>query len=371
MSAIWENSGDGWSLLEPSGFPDEKTLHDLVEDAPHLLPLSGSPQLVVVGREVFIGGGSADLVAVEPDGRVAVIEIKLKQNSEARRAVVAQVLAYAAALTGLAADAFEGSVLGGHLAKRGFTSLANAVETSYDGPFNPSAFASGLQESLSAGAFRLVLVLDEAPADLVRLVGFLESKTHGLVVDLVTVAAHRVGGSQLMVPTRVEPSRETYEASKRVGPSTATVVITEGSADFRAVIPDASPECRGDLTRLADWADSLEREGLARLSTNHDPRGWKVLRVWLPGQDRGIATLWYDRSPSIQLWRSVLESVAADHVASVEAAAGFELPPKASKSTRDITPALLEALYSAYRAAVTERTSAVTDRTSQPVERPR
>jgi hypothetical protein len=94
---------------------------------------------------------------------------------------------------------------------------------------------------------------------------------------------------------------------------------------------------------------------LARLSTNHDPRGWKVLRVWLPGQDRGIATLWYDRSASVQIWRSVLESVAPDHVASIEAAAGIELPPKASKSTRDITPSLLESLASAYRAAATGR----------------
>jgi hypothetical protein len=353
MSAIWENSGDGWSLLEPSGFPDEKTLHDLVEDAPHLLPLSGSPRLVIVGREVLIGGGSADLVAVEPDGRVAIIEIKLKQNSEARRAVVAQVLSYAAALAGLDAEAFERDVLSGHLGRRGFNSLPTAVETSYDGPFNPSEFSGGLDDSLRTGAFRLVLVLDEAPADLVRLLGFLEAKTHGLIIDLVTVAAHRVGGSQLIVPTRVEPSRETSAATKRVGSATARVVITEGSADFRSVIADALPECREDLNRLANWADDLERQGLARLSTNHDPRGWKVLRVWLPGQDRGFATLWYDRSPSIQLWRSVLESVAPDHIASIETAAGFELPARASKSTRDITPALLESLHSAYRAAAT------------------
>ncbi len=353
MSAIWENSGNGWSLLEPSGFPDEKTLHDLVEDAPQLLPLSGSPHLVIVGREVFIGGGSADLIAIEPDGRVAILEIKLRQNSEARRAVIAQVLSYAAALAGLDAGAFERDVLGGHLAKRGFTSLPNALESSYDGPFNLSEFSGGLDDSLSTGAFRLVLVLDEVPPDLVRLVGFLEAKTHGLVIDLVTVAAHHVGGSQLIVPTRVEPSRETSEVTKRVGPITAGVVITEGSADFRSAIADAQPECREDMTRLADWADALEREGLARLSTNHDPRGWKVLRVWLPGQDRGIATIWYDKSPSVQIWRSVLDSVAPDHLASIEIAAGVELPPKASKSTRDITPALLESLGSAYRAAAT------------------
>ena len=61
MTALWENNGDGWRLVAPSGFPDEATLHDLVEEAPHLLPLSGSPSLVIVGREMSLGGGSADL----------------------------------------------------------------------------------------------------------------------------------------------------------------------------------------------------------------------------------------------------------------------------------------------------------------------
>jgi hypothetical protein len=30
-------------MLAPTGFPDEATLHGLVEEAPELLPLSGNP----------------------------------------------------------------------------------------------------------------------------------------------------------------------------------------------------------------------------------------------------------------------------------------------------------------------------------------
>jgi hypothetical protein len=44
-----------------------------------------------VGREVPLGGGYADLLAVEASGRLGMIEVKLARNSEARRAVVAQV----------------------------------------------------------------------------------------------------------------------------------------------------------------------------------------------------------------------------------------------------------------------------------------
>lgn len=70
MTAIWRNDGSGWNLLAPVGFSQEAALHDLVEQAPQLLPLAGSPRLTIVGREVLLGTGDADLIAVEPDARV-------------------------------------------------------------------------------------------------------------------------------------------------------------------------------------------------------------------------------------------------------------------------------------------------------------
>ena len=49
MTAIWSNDGERWALLAPSGFPDEATLHSLIEQTPQLLPLAGSPRLTIVG----------------------------------------------------------------------------------------------------------------------------------------------------------------------------------------------------------------------------------------------------------------------------------------------------------------------------------
>jgi RecB family endonuclease NucS len=69
------------------GFPDEETWHALIAEAPQRLPLSGSRSLVVVGREVQVGSGRADLTALEPSGQVAIIAIKLARHAEARRAV--------------------------------------------------------------------------------------------------------------------------------------------------------------------------------------------------------------------------------------------------------------------------------------------
>jgi RecB family endonuclease NucS len=87
MTAIWHHDGTGWALLPWVDSPDEATLHTLIAEAPQRLPLSGSPSLVVVGREVQVGSGWADLIALEPSGQVAIIEIKLARHAEARRAV--------------------------------------------------------------------------------------------------------------------------------------------------------------------------------------------------------------------------------------------------------------------------------------------
>lgn len=57
MTSIWVSDGEAWSLLSPVGFPDEAALHELVERSPELLPLAGAPRLVVIGREVPLGGG--------------------------------------------------------------------------------------------------------------------------------------------------------------------------------------------------------------------------------------------------------------------------------------------------------------------------
>ena len=45
MTAIWQDDGTGWRLLAPTGFPDERTLHDLVEETPRILPLGTTDPL--------------------------------------------------------------------------------------------------------------------------------------------------------------------------------------------------------------------------------------------------------------------------------------------------------------------------------------
>lgn len=348
MTAIWRNDGAGWRL----GFPDEAALHRLVEEAPQLLPLAGAPRLSVVGREVQLGNGYADLLAVEPTGRLVVVEVKLARNAEARRAVVAQVLTYAAYLRGLEPAALEQQVLGRHLQQRGHQSLADAVASNdQEGAFDAAAFAEGLAESLGQGRFRLVIVLDEAPEELVRLAGYLEAVSDKLLIDLIAVTAYTVEGSQILVPQRVDAERQRAEpptpAAQR---SAAQGRFVEGGDAFAARI-DAAPEGeRPTLHRLHAWARALEAEGLVRLGTFHGTANRTTLLPRLQPENVGLVTIWNDSGAYLSLHRSVFERRAPESLHLVEALIAPERVGRGTV-TRKITEEVLEALTAAYREA--------------------
>ncbi|MEX2120647.1 MAG: hypothetical protein WD847_13725 [Pirellulales bacterium] len=350
MTAIWQNEGGTWKLLSPAGFPDEARLQDLVAEAPQLLPLSGRPDLIIVGQEVQLGSGWADLIAVEPTGRLAVIEIKLARNAEARRAVVAQVLAYAAYLFQIDPHALEQEVLGKHLRQRGFDSLASCVSAANQtGSFDPENFATALSENLAEGRFRLVFVLDEAPDELVRLVGYLESVTDTLVIDLVTIASYQIGSSTVLVPQRVEPERRPVE-QPRPSPERAAGQLSVGVEEFVEAIEKANEEDRPKLHRYVAWARRLEQEGLVTLSTFHGTSGRLTLLPRLQPENVGLVTVWNDGRGYVTFWRSVFERLAPLSLPRIEAVIAPD-SVRQGNVFHDDNEALLEALTAAYREA--------------------
>jgi hypothetical protein len=74
-------------------------------------------------------------------------------------------------------------------------------------------FRDGVTRSLAEGSFRLVIVLDSAPDELVQVVGYLQAVTDKIDIDLVTVSPYDVAGSQVLVPQRIEPGRRGREMS--------------------------------------------------------------------------------------------------------------------------------------------------------------
>lgn len=352
MGTIWRKQDDEWQRLAPSGFPSEEKLHDLVEAAPGMLPLSGSPSVVVLGREVGLGPGYADLIAVEPDGRLVILEIKLRRNAEARRAVVAQILTYAAYLKGLAVSDFE-ALLRPHLSKADADSIIELVRSSeQSAEIEDLEFSEGLAESLAGGGFRLVLVLDEAPSELVQLVGYLESISSGVVVDLITVSAYEAGGEHLLVPQRVDPEYPGDQTPARVATATHRAGKArrevDGSGAFEKVIERAPEQDREELRRLLGWARGLEVDGLATLRTVFGD-GREVLTVWVRGEKTGLVSIRNEGGAYLSLWRSVFVRLAWDRLAEAERMTGE--PIGQGSSIRRPPEELLRMLRDAYRDA--------------------
>jgi hypothetical protein len=317
MTAIWRNDGSGWRVLSTSAFPDEATLHTLVEDAPQMLPLSGAANPIILGREVQLGNGYADLIAVEPSGRLCVIEVKLARNSETKRAVIAQVLTYAAYLRGMDISTFERHVLGAHLLKRGASTLASAVaEYVQTGDFNADEFMNGVSESLQAGSFRLVIVLDSAPEELVHLVGYLESITNTLVIDLITVAAYDVDGTRVLVPQRIDTERRSLPEYAK--PQVLKGKETEGADAFIEAASNMPESNRALIHQLVSWAKGIEQEGLVRLSSYQGAANRWTLLPRLQPDNVGLITIWNDRGGSISPWRSVFQRRAPATLAYIE-----------------------------------------------------
>jgi hypothetical protein len=71
--------------------------------------------------------------------------------------------------------------------------IVHAVMTNdREGVIQADLFLQSLNECLAEGCFRLVFVLDDVPADLARLVGYLEAVTDGLTVDLISITPYDI-----------------------------------------------------------------------------------------------------------------------------------------------------------------------------------
>jgi hypothetical protein len=123
-----------------------------------------------------------------------------------------------------------------------------------------------------------------------------------------------------------------------------------GSAEFREIFAGAPAAQREMLQRAADWADTLERDGLVKLSSYRGKGGIVSLLPRLASDNAGLVTVYIDiKSAYMQFWRGVFERRAPHSIPAIEALIGAQL--RQGNSIRDITPELLDALTRAYREA--------------------
>jgi hypothetical protein len=155
------------TVAQESRFESELRLHKAISLHPEVLPVEdlGLGTLVTLADELDLGHGPMDSLAVDPQGRLVIIEFKKGTENPDVRKVVAQLLDYASALWRLGYDDLEEACSRtpgdeGGLVER----VAARLEGLGLPPTDPDAFRLGLQSCLTSGEFVFLYVardLDE------------------------------------------------------------------------------------------------------------------------------------------------------------------------------------------------------------------
>lgn len=202
------HSGGSARLLLEEAFTNEAELQACLERSPELLSRSTRNRVVMVQREVNLpAAGLLDLLMVDEEGVPIAVEVKLRANAESRRQVVAQAFDYVASLSGMTFEEVDQLVEG---------SLDGAIRQLV-GAANAEAVRRRCAANLRAGFVRLIIAVDEASTDLIRIVQYVAEHSD---TDVSLVKFRRFDEGRILVPTVVVDGSLDLEA--RRGMRTAT-----------------------------------------------------------------------------------------------------------------------------------------------------
>jgi hypothetical protein len=251
-------------LVSQSDFANEAELEAVLAESPALLALPDDAPIEYVARQVDLpDAGLLDLLFVSDTGLPVAVEVKLVRNGESRREIVAQVIDYVSALTQLTVDELDGRVKG---------ALENAIQKLVQ-KGSGASFEQVWQQcgaNLRAGLARVVLVLDDAPPELERIVRFLAERS-SLDVRLVVVAKHTEETQGLLyVPQVLVNSTESGTQSSRSSPQQLRPLLAAVVEQYDAVAPEElrTKGRAADYRKIQPlaWPGSLHYEFLERSS---------------------------------------------------------------------------------------------------------
>ncbi len=247
---VFHLRGERLSVLRPRHYESEDLLQRLLADYPDVLagPTTLTDEhsaLVLVRREMPVpsrdgggGGFSLDHLFVDRDGVLVLVEVKRSSDTRIRREVVGQMLDYAAnAVRYWPLEVLRRAHAETH-AESGDT-----LEDVWPG-LDVEEFWSQVGANLAAGRVRLVFLADELPAELVRVIEFLNAQM--TPAEVLGVELRRY---------LAEDAQETVLVPRVVGRTTAAIAAKERSSGGQlstrqSLLADAQQRCGPDITRL-------------------------------------------------------------------------------------------------------------------------
>jgi hypothetical protein len=280
-NVLVRSGGGPWSSPARRGFAIERELEALIRAFPEVLP-GVSPSALAIDQFVIPSGGSVDLVVLEADGSITVVECTLAKNAEVRRAVVGQILSYAASIAKLDADEFLAR-FDTRLGRSAIDALAPEAGAGEVEDWDEARFRTELARTLADGALRLVIALDRITEELRSIVEYLNTRTDDsvevLALELDLVAQD---GVEVLIPRvyglessrrKTERSGTARRGSRDVGPALAS-------------FDDAfAPEVRARIDLFLDDLRSVG--GYLQRGTGATPSLIGVLRT-----PTGVRSLW-------------------------------------------------------------------------------
>jgi hypothetical protein len=231
------NADGSTAALDTTAFAEEAHLQALLERNPALLAgdqmFAGQElRFLLVKREAPVSATSGealrwrlDHLFIDQHGTPTLVEVKRSSDPRIRREVIGQVIEYAANsakswATGTMRKWFQDTHKSEAKIEELFDPTLELQEDGGDSRTSNSAnridkFWQRADESLRSGQIRLILVADELPRHLIRMIEFLNERFATIEVVGVEVRQYRDGQLNILVPRVVGLTTGAWEKRRR------------------------------------------------------------------------------------------------------------------------------------------------------------
>lgn len=266
MKILHLNSSKQWVPVEKRYYNDEAELQNLLTQDVNTLPLDEigyDAKFVTIGKEVGLQNGSLDVLAVSPQGHIALIETKLDKNPEVKRTVVGQILGYAAYLWNKPYEDIENNCFRKFLSQQKINfqgTLFDYVKAKIgDENLSEGEFKDGLEKRLRLGSFTLLIVVDQANQELKDIANYLNDRT-GQEIDFYVIEMQMVADNDenFLIPRLANPPRKnvTYGEKSKSNDSYDRTPMTK--EEFLGLLAGNSRELAKDLIEKFEARDGIE-----------------------------------------------------------------------------------------------------------------
>jgi hypothetical protein len=248
---------------------------------------------LLVGREMSLaseensgGRWSVDHLFLDQDAIPTIVEVKRSADTRIRREVVGQMLDYAAnAVIYWPVEMLRTRLEGGREEPE-----QALVDLLADPDADPEEYWQHVKINLQAGKLRLIFVADEIPAELRRIVEFLNQQMDPAEVLAVEIKQYAGQGMKTLVPRVVG---QTAEAQRKKGGPVSEARQWDEPSFFRALEERGGKDEAEAAKKILAWAKARELSlwwGRGRQSgsffplvDHHEATHW-VVSVWTYGR---------------------------------------------------------------------------------------